>query len=191
MLTFNTVKCIPHGCRLAFSQALKTVLCKVVAQPDSVDAWVMSLLFPRCTLQLARRCPPILAEFVASTPLTPLFKPHNEIQPIAVGTIWRRLVSKLAMKGLGKEMSKYLSDFQYVVGLSGGIEVVLHSGNSVLSEYHNDESLVMLNVDFSNAFNLVDRSASLHEAVIRCEASWGSVSRDAYFISGLANEEEP
>ncbi|GJZ57278.1 hypothetical protein Tco_0612772 [Tanacetum coccineum] len=50
----TTVKCIPHGCRLAFSQALKTVLCKVVAQPDSVDAWVRLLLFPRCTLQVCR-----------------------------------------------------------------------------------------------------------------------------------------
>ena len=27
----TTVKCIPHGCRLAFSQALRTILCKVVA----------------------------------------------------------------------------------------------------------------------------------------------------------------
>nr|GEU44292.1 reverse transcriptase domain-containing protein [Tanacetum cinerariifolium] len=196
----TTVKCIPHGCRLAFSQALKTVLCKVVAQPYSVNAWVRLLLFPRCTLQgkddgiitlvknildgsvlgsyghggcdfleegatgntnikqrlhkvadgyftatvkvlssseinsvfgciksfpkgtsygrnglsaqhildalygkgsptatdllkvitpvvnlwLAGRCPPILAEFVASAPLTPLVKPHNGIRPIAV-----------------------------------------------------------------------------------------------------------
>ncbi|GKA48469.1 putative reverse transcriptase domain-containing protein, partial [Tanacetum coccineum] len=50
----TTVKCIPHGCRLTFSQALKTVLCKVVAQPDSIDAWVRLLLFPRCTLQVYR-----------------------------------------------------------------------------------------------------------------------------------------
>ncbi|GJR36639.1 hypothetical protein Tco_1212323 [Tanacetum coccineum] len=50
----TTVKCIPHGCRLAFSQALKTVLCKVVSQPDSIDAWDRLLLFPRCTLQVYR-----------------------------------------------------------------------------------------------------------------------------------------
>ncbi|GJR53721.1 hypothetical protein Tco_1404242 [Tanacetum coccineum] len=50
----TTVKCISYGCRLAFSQALKTVLCKVVAQPDSIDAWVRLLLFPRCTLQVYR-----------------------------------------------------------------------------------------------------------------------------------------
>nr|GFB18597.1 reverse transcriptase domain-containing protein [Tanacetum cinerariifolium] len=50
----TTVKFIPHGCRLTFSQALKTVLCKVVAQPDSIDAWVRLLLFPRFTLQVYR-----------------------------------------------------------------------------------------------------------------------------------------
>ncbi|GJW19493.1 hypothetical protein Tco_0026929 [Tanacetum coccineum] len=187
----TTVKCVPHGCRLAFSQALKTVLHKVVAQPDSVDVWVRLLLFPRCTLQvcrpknrqerrwfwmrvfgsgggdfleertsgtscgrdgltaqhildalcgevyatasdllkaitsfinlwLARRCSPILVEFVASFPLTPLLKPDNGIRPIAVGTICRRLVSKVAIKGVDKEMSK------------------------VVSGYHNDGSIAML-----------------------------------------------
>ncbi|GJS17397.1 putative reverse transcriptase domain-containing protein [Tanacetum coccineum] len=56
-------------------------------------------------LWLAGRCPPILAEFVASALLTPLLKPDNEIRPIVVGTIWRRLVSKVAMKGVGKEIN--------------------------------------------------------------------------------------
>nr|GEU60662.1 putative reverse transcriptase domain-containing protein [Tanacetum cinerariifolium] len=42
---------------------------------------------------LARMCSPILAEFVASAPLTPLFKQDNGVRPIAIGTIWRRLVS--------------------------------------------------------------------------------------------------
>ena len=360
-----TVKSIPHGCRLAFSQALKTVLYKVVAQPGSVDAWVRLLLFPRCTLQVCRpknrqerrsgnrkslqqssilkslatwgeddgiktlikimldgsglgplgqggddfleegktsntnirqclrkvadghftaavkvlsssgvapycddtikaleakhpykqppsrpsntfsepplvaevdsvfgciksfpkgtscgrdglraqhildalcgegsptfadllkaitsvvnlwlagRCPPVLAEFVASAPLTPLLKPDNGIRPIAVGTIWRRLVSKVAMKGVGKEMAKYLSDFQFGVGVSGGAEAVLHSANRVLSEYHSDGSLAMLTVDFSNAFNLVDRSALLHEVRVRCP----SISLWVDFLYGQA-----
>ncbi|XP_052622515.1 uncharacterized protein LOC128127844 [Lactuca sativa] len=65
-------------------------------------------------------------------------------------------------------MAKYLSDFQFGVGVSGGAEAVLHSANKVLSERHNDGSLSMLSVDFSNAFNLVDRSALLHEVRLRC-----------------------
>ncbi|GKB26590.1 hypothetical protein Tco_0865991 [Tanacetum coccineum] len=50
-------------------------------------------------LWLAGRCPSILAEFLASPSFTHLLKLDNEIRPIAVGTIWRRLVSKVAMKG--------------------------------------------------------------------------------------------
>ncbi|GJU55767.1 hypothetical protein Tco_1229481 [Tanacetum coccineum] len=62
------------------------------------------------------------------------------------------------MKGVGKELSKYLSDFQFGVEVPGGTEAILHSANRLLSEYHNDGSLAMLTMDFSNAFNLVDRS---------------------------------
>nr|GEW29921.1 putative reverse transcriptase domain-containing protein [Tanacetum cinerariifolium] len=260
----TTVKCIPRGCCLAFSQVLKIVLCKVLAQPDSVNTWVKLLLFPRCTLQekddgittlvknildgsalgsfghggavvkvlssfgvasycddtilaleakhpykpppfipritfyeppliaeidsvfvciksfskgtsckrdglgaqhildalcgegsptatnllrvitsvvnlwLAGRCPPILAEFVAPAFLTPLFKPDNRIRPIAVGNIWRRLVFKVAMKGVGKEMSKYLSDFQFGVGVSGGAEVAMKGVGKEMSKYLSD-----------------------------------------------------
>nr|GFA28521.1 hypothetical protein [Tanacetum cinerariifolium] len=44
-----------------------------------------------------------------------------------------------------------------------GAESILHSVNRVLIEYHNDGSLAMLIVDFSNAFHIVDRSALLHK----------------------------
>ncbi|KAD6454895.1 hypothetical protein E3N88_09601 [Mikania micrantha] len=81
-------------------------------------------------------CPKILAEYVASAPLTPLLKPDNGIRPIAVGMIWRRLVSKAAMRGVGKEMAKYLGDFQFGVGVPSGAEAVLHSANRFLNEFH-------------------------------------------------------
>nr|GEW60614.1 hypothetical protein [Tanacetum cinerariifolium] len=77
-------------------------------------------------------------------------------------------------------MSKYLSDFQFGVGVSGGAEAVLHSVNRVLSEYHNDGSFPMLTVDFSNAFNLVDRSTLLHEVRVRCP----SISLLVDFLNG-------
>ncbi|GKB61712.1 hypothetical protein Tco_0917898 [Tanacetum coccineum] len=53
--------------------------------------------------------------------------------------------------------------------VSGGAEAILHSVNRVLSEYHNDGSLAMLTPDFSNAFNLVDKSALLHEIKDSCK----------------------
>ncbi|GJR90866.1 putative reverse transcriptase domain-containing protein, partial [Tanacetum coccineum] len=152
----------------------------LVAETDNIFGCIKS--FPKCTScgRDVGRCLPILGEFVASAPLTPLLKPDNEIRPIAVGTMWRRLVSKVAMKDVGKEMSKYLSDFQFGVGVSDGAEAVLHSVNRVLSEYHNDRSLAMLTVDFSNAFNLVDRLALLHEVRVRCP----SISLWVAFLNG-------
>jgi len=107
-------------------------------------------------------------EFVASAPLTPLLKLDGGIRLIAVGTIWRRLVSRVSMKGVGKDMAKYLNDFQFGDGVSGGAKAILHSVNRVLNLRHGDGSLTMLTIDFSNAFNLVDRSALLGEVRLRC-----------------------
>ncbi|KAD4384190.1 hypothetical protein E3N88_24358 [Mikania micrantha] len=108
-------------------------------------------------------CPKVLAEFVASAPLTPLLKPDKGIRPIAVGGIWRRLVSKVAMKKVGKEMTQYLGDYQFGVGMPNGAEAVLHSANRFLNSFHADGSLALLTVDFSNAFNMVDRTTFLQE----------------------------
>ncbi|GKA07808.1 hypothetical protein Tco_0687032 [Tanacetum coccineum] len=90
-------------------------------------------------LLLEGRCPKVLAEFVASAPLTPLLKPDNGIRPIAFG-----------------------------VGSPSGAEAVLHGANRFLNKFHSDGSLAMLTVDFSNAFNLVDRTTLLHEVRTRC-----------------------
>jgi hypothetical protein len=125
---------------------------------DLLDAIILVV-----NLWLGGRCPIGLSEFVAFALLTPLLKPDGGIRPIVVGTIWRQLVSKVAMKGVGKDAAKYLNDFQYGVGVSGGAEVILHSVNWVMSQRYEDGSLAMLTVDFLNVFNMVDRSAMLHE----------------------------
>ncbi|GJR29728.1 hypothetical protein Tco_1105960 [Tanacetum coccineum] len=166
-------------------------------------------------LLLEGRCPKILAEFVASAPLTLLLKPDNGIRPIVVGAICRRLVSKVAMRGVRKEMSKYLGDFQFGVGVLSRVEAVLHGANRFLNKFHSYGSLAMLTVDFSNAFNLVDQTTLLNNVQTRCPSIslWpscngekvkdglfpcdigrpklgvkllgGEVSRDARFISSL------
>ncbi|KAL6514241.1 hypothetical protein OROHE_019228 [Orobanche hederae] len=119
-------------------------------------------------LWLCGRCPLQLSEFIASAPLTPLLKPDKSIRPIAVGTIWRRLVSKVAMKGVGKDMVEYLQDYQFGVGVSGGAEAILHVVNRLVNKHHMNDKLTMLTVDFTNAFNLVDRTAMLLEVRKSC-----------------------
>jgi hypothetical protein len=53
-------------------------------------------------------------------PLTALLKPGGGIHPIVVGSIWRHLISKVSMKEVDKDMTKYLNDFQFGVRVSGG-----------------------------------------------------------------------
>ena len=53
-------------------------------------------------LLLGGKCHSVLGSFITSAPLTPLIKPGGGIRPIAVGTVWRRLVSKVAASVVGK-----------------------------------------------------------------------------------------
>jgi hypothetical protein len=96
------------------------VLDALCGEGSAVARDLLSAITPVVNLWLGGRCPIRLSEFVASAPLTPLLKSDGGIRPIAVGTIWRRLVSKVAMKGVSKNVAKYLNDFQFGVGISGG-----------------------------------------------------------------------
>nr|GEW46054.1 hypothetical protein [Tanacetum cinerariifolium] len=119
-------------------------------------------------LFLSGKCPSKLREYIVSAPLTPLVKPGGGIRPIVVRTVWRRLVSKVASSFIGISMNTYLQDFQFGVGFPGGCEDVLHSVNRLVESKGNEVGLSMLLVDFSNAFNLVDRSVLLEESRVRC-----------------------
>ncbi|GKB89809.1 hypothetical protein Tco_0962081, partial [Tanacetum coccineum] len=60
-------------------------------------------------------------------PLTPLVKPGGGICPIAVGTVWRRLVSKVSAIMIGHYLDGYLDGLQFGVGVAGRSEAILHS----------------------------------------------------------------
>nr|GEV67833.1 putative reverse transcriptase domain-containing protein [Tanacetum cinerariifolium] len=190
---FSCIKSFPKGTSCGrdglTAQHILDALC---GEGSATTMDLLKVITSIVNLWLARSCPPILEEFVASAPLTPLLKPDNRIRPIAAGTIWRC-----------------------------GVEAILHNVNRLLSECHNDGSIAMLVVDLLNAFNLVDRLALLHEIKDSCKLLlhawylddgtvigdskeiamvldiikrpssgvkllWGVVSRDTDFISGLA-----
>lgn len=68
------------------------------------------------------------------------------------------LVSKIAIKGISKDVTQYLNDSWFAVVVSDGVEVILHNVNRVLRKQHIDVSLTMFVIDFTNAFNQIDRS---------------------------------
>ncbi|KAL8121383.1 hypothetical protein AgCh_018206 [Apium graveolens] len=135
---------------------------------DLVLDHIRSSIMGVVNLFLSGKCPAQLGEFIASAPLTSLVKPGGGILPIAIGTVWRRLVSKAASSSIGSSMASYLRDFQFGVGIPGGCEVVVHSVNMLLEARGDEVGLSMLLVDFKNAFNLIERSILLQEARVRC-----------------------
>ncbi|GKF33322.1 putative reverse transcriptase domain-containing protein [Tanacetum coccineum] len=92
------------------------------------------------------------------------------IRPIAVGTVWRRLVSKVSAILISHSLDGYLDDLQFGVGVSGGGEAILHAMNRLIEGRGDDVGLSMFLVDFKNAFNLVDREVMLEEVRVRCPA---------------------
>ncbi|GJR71342.1 hypothetical protein Tco_0083707 [Tanacetum coccineum] len=121
-------------------------------------------------LFLAGNYPQMLGEYIASAPLTPLVKLGGGICPIAVGTVWRRLVSKVSAIMIGHSLDGYLDGLQFIVGVAGESEAILHSVNRLIEAYGGDVGLLMLLVDFKNAFNLVDREVMLREVHLRYPA---------------------
>lgn len=83
-------------------------------------------------LWLEGSCLAVLGEYIASAPLTPLLKPDGGLRPIAVGTIWCSLCSKLAATSVCKDMSNYLCNHQFGIGIPCGAEGILHSVNNLL-----------------------------------------------------------
>lgn len=75
-----------------------------------------------------------LTKFVATEPLTLLLKFNGGISPTVMTYIQRWLMSKITMKGIGKEMTRYSNNFQQRIEVFGGVRVILHMVNRVLSK---------------------------------------------------------
>ncbi|XP_026410584.1 uncharacterized protein LOC113305798 [Papaver somniferum] len=65
-------------------------------------------------------------------------------------------------------MASYLGNHQFGVGIPCRGEVILHSDNRLLELKGGHDNMTMLLVDFSNAFNLVDRTTMVREVRSKC-----------------------
>nr|GEV89797.1 hypothetical protein [Tanacetum cinerariifolium] len=167
----DEIKSFPRGmsCRRDGLRAPHLIDClsgSVVAISDELVSSITHVV----NLFLHGSCPKLLGEFIASAPLTPLVKPGGGIRPIAVGTVWRRLVSNVSALMISHSLDGYLDDLQFGVGVSGASEAILHAVNRLIKGRGDEVGLSMLLVDFKNAFNLVDREVMLREVRLRCPA---------------------
>nr|GFB01453.1 putative reverse transcriptase domain-containing protein [Tanacetum cinerariifolium] len=82
---FGCIKLFPKGTSYGIdglrAQHILDALC---GEGSATVTYLLKVIILVINLWLARWCPPILAEFVAFSPLTPLLKPDNKIRPIAI-----------------------------------------------------------------------------------------------------------
>ena len=91
-------------------------------------------------------------------------KVAGTFRPIAVGEVFRRLVAKCLAFGLGPQAATFLEPRQLGVKTRGGTEAIIHAVQAVLSDpLLPSNSKWVIQVDFRNAFNTIDRSALLEE----------------------------
>nr|GEV49469.1 protein HHL1, chloroplastic isoform X1 [Tanacetum cinerariifolium] len=114
-------------------------------------------------------CPKMLGEYIASAPLTPLVKPCGGIHFIVVGTVWRRLVSKVSALMICHSLDGYLDDLQFGVRVSRGSEAILHAVNRLIEGRGDDSAelpskllrntdIVAFGPNFDNALYVFNRS---------------------------------
>jgi hypothetical protein len=100
------------------------------------------------------------APWLCGAPLTTLAKPNGGVCPIAVGEVIRRLVAKCLMARVRQPAQALLTPLQLCVAVKFGAEAIMHTVRRLIT-HHLDAAIsldwALLQVDFSNAFNLVRR----------------------------------
>ena len=120
----------------------------------------------------APRC---IIPFLCGASLIACQKKDGGLRPIAIGEVLRRLTSKCVARAVQSEAVDILSPLQVGVGIPAGCEAIVHSLASLLNNSSIlPESRCVLLVDFSNAFNSIDRGHMFEEARSRIPSisSW-------------------
>jgi hypothetical protein len=87
--------------------------------------------------------------------LTPLRKPDGGLRPIAVGDMIYRLATKAIIRHSNRR--DFLLPYQFGVGSKGGVEPVVRAVERALEGNLDRPYTHLTSLDFSNAFNTVDR----------------------------------
>jgi hypothetical protein len=89
-----------------------------------------------------------------------LAKPNGSVRQIAVGEVIRRLVANCLMACVKQSAQALLAPLQMGIAVQGGAEAIIHTTRRLVLDHAaplSDPDWALLQVDFSNAFNLVSR----------------------------------
>ena len=120
--------------------------------------------------------PRALAPYLAGATLTALPKKDGSVRPIAVGETLRRLTAKCLCSEVKSAALEYFFPLQIGVGQPRGTEVGLQTARQWCHRNRDNTSAVFVKVDYSNAFNTVDRQTFLEQCQLHFPglAAWSA-----------------
>ena len=104
--------------------------------------------------------------------LIALEKKSGGVRPIVIGYTWRRLAAKCAISYAIPELADLFSPIQLGVGVPGGCEAAVLAARRYAEHMPDDH--VIVNLDFSNAFNSLHRDAMLKAVADRVPSIYKS-----------------
>ena len=92
-----------------------------------------------------------------------LRKRAGGLRPIAVGSVYRRLPSRIAAQHASNLLAAQLKPVQLGVGVTGGCEAAVHAAREYINWHRESESTseVLVKIDMNNAFNCIRRDVFL------------------------------
>ena len=128
-----------------------TPLLKAAYEIDSFATWLTLL-----GRQIAAGTAPG-AQYLCTAKLIPLTKPGStKVRPIAVGELFYRVITKaILLQHCG---ASQLHDHQLGVGSKLGVEPIIRLGETEIMETAEVPEKYLIDIDFSNAFNTINRS---------------------------------
>ena len=109
---------------------------------------------------LAGKVPPSVAPYLCGARLHAAIKKDGGLRPIAVGNLARRITAKCAASRVAEKALVHLSPLQLGVAVHGGCEAI---ANAVRETLEREPDKLLLQADFINAFNTMDRGKVLEE----------------------------
>lgn len=86
-------------------------------------------------------------------------------RPIGIGEVLRRIIGKAVMEVVKDDIRKVVGNLQVCAGQQAGCEAAIHA---VRRMFQDQECQAVLMVDASNAFNNINREATLHNIKMKC-----------------------
>ena len=172
----SSLKSFPSGSApgpscLRASHLKEAVFC---SSPDRANFALLGLLGV-VNLLCAGQAPPEVIPHLCGATLFACKKKGGGFRPIAVGEVLRRLTSKCISRSVRYDAFNILSRLQLGVGVPVGCEAIVHAVARVQEDVDipPEERWILL-LDFSNAFNRIDRGSMFQEvrARIPSVAAW-------------------